>query len=88
MNEYPGQRSFKAIGTGGEEFVSGIVAAIEGAVGGRVQPDLVNSRPSREGKYVSVSVGPVWVENSEQVRRTRRACEHSDASSRYQQAEH
>ncbi len=45
MNKYPGQRTFTAIGTGGAEFRSSMVDAVE-AVLGPVQQDFVIERPS------------------------------------------
>lgn len=66
VNEYPGQRSFKAIGAGGDDFVIAMTACVESVVG-KVHEECVSSRWSAKGNYVSVTVGPVWVENPDQV---------------------
>jgi putative lipoic acid-binding regulatory protein len=64
VNEYPGQRTFKAIGSGGEDFVASMTAAVAAQVG-TVHAECVSRRA--KGKWVSVTVGPVWVETPEQV---------------------
>eukprot|EP00197_Chlamydomonas_leiostraca_P015291 CAMPEP_0202859848 /NCGR_PEP_ID=MMETSP1391-20130828/1796_1 /ASSEMBLY_ACC=CAM_ASM_000867 /TAXON_ID=1034604 /ORGANISM="Chlamydomonas leiostraca, Strain SAG 11-49" /LENGTH=172 /DNA_ID=CAMNT_0049538943 /DNA_START=96 /DNA_END=615 /DNA_ORIENTATION=+ len=76
VNKYPGQREFKAIGfnqaaasaEGGPacSFRDAMVHAVERVVGS-VHVECVSERPSRTGTYTSVTVGPVWVENGEQV---------------------
>lgn len=66
VNEYPGQRTFKAIGSGGEDFVKSMKVIVEDVVG-TVHEECVNSRLSAKGNYISVTVGPVWVETPEQV---------------------
>lgn len=66
VNEYPGQRVFKAIGTGGDDFVQKMTACVEEVVG-TVHQECVNSRLSSNGNYISVTVGPVWVETPEQA---------------------
>jgi putative lipoic acid-binding regulatory protein len=66
VNEYPGQRTFKAIGAGGDDFVVSMTGCVE-AVVGSVHVECVNTRLSAGGKYVSVTVGPVWVETPDQV---------------------
>lgn len=67
MNKYPGQRTFTAIGTGGEDFKSTMLSAVQSVVG-TVHMECVSERPSSGGKYVSVRIGPVWVQNADQVR--------------------
>jgi putative lipoic acid-binding regulatory protein len=67
VNQYPTERSFKAIGMGGEDFVQSMVGAVESAVGSTVQPSRVQQRPSAKGKYISVTIGPVMMQNSDQV---------------------
>eukprot|EP01024_Parvocaulis_polyphysoides_P003360 TRINITY_DN1091_c3_g1_i13.p1 TRINITY_DN1091_c3_g1~~TRINITY_DN1091_c3_g1_i13.p1 ORF type:complete len:304 (-),score=30.82 TRINITY_DN1091_c3_g1_i13:623-1534(-) len=66
VNEYPGQRFFTAIGTGGDVFAQDMVGIVQGVVGS-VHQECVNTKESAKGKYISVKVGPVWVENSQQV---------------------
>lgn len=71
MNKYPSQRVFTAIGTGGEDFKDNMLKAVE-AVVGTVHLECVSERPSSGGKYVSVRIGPVWVEAADQVRQADR----------------
>lgn len=66
VNTYPCERSFKCIGTGGEDFATSIVARVESIVG-VVHKECIRTRPSRTGKYLTVDVGPVMVTSSEQV---------------------
>ncbi|WIA30469.1 hypothetical protein OEZ86_000553 [Tetradesmus obliquus] len=66
VNKYPGQRTFTAIGTGGDDFKATMLAAVEGVVGS-VHVECVSQRPSSGGKYVSVRIGPVWVQDADQV---------------------
>lgn len=66
VNQYPGQRDFKAIGSGGEDFKQTIVRAVEDIVG-PVQEDRVIQRPSSQGKFVSITLKDVQVENPDQV---------------------
>ena len=67
VNKYPQRRTFKAIGEGGQNFASSMQAAVEDILG-PVHPDFVHQRlSSGSGSYISVSIGPVTVENSEQV---------------------
>lgn len=68
VNKYPGQRTFTAIGTGGDDFKATMLAAVESVVG-TVHMECVAERPSSGGKYVSVRIGPVWVESADQVSR-------------------
>jgi putative lipoic acid-binding regulatory protein len=67
VNKYPGQRTFTAIGTGGDDFKATMLAAVEGVVGS-VHVECVSQRPSSGGKYLSVRIGPVWVQDADQVR--------------------
>ena len=55
-----------AIGVGGEGFAASMRSAVEGVLG-HVHEGDVSLRPSSAGKYVSVTVGPVLVENGDQV---------------------
>lgn len=66
VNKYPGQRTFTAIGTGGTEFKEKIVNVVESHLG-PVHVECISERESSNGKYLSVKVGPVWVENADQV---------------------
>lgn len=66
VNKYPGQRTFTAIGSGGDEFRDAMVAAVSSVVG-TVHQECVAQRPSSGGQYVSVKIGPVWVTTPEQV---------------------
>ena len=66
VNEYPGQRVFKAIGMGGDDFVVSMTSCVEDVVG-NVHEECISTRLSAGGKYVSATIGPVWVENPDQV---------------------
>lgn len=67
MNKYPSQRTFSAIGTGGDTFRTAVVAAVESVLGSVTHPECITCQPSSGGKYVSVRVGPVVVQSGEQV---------------------
>jgi putative lipoic acid-binding regulatory protein len=64
--EYPDQREFVSIGSG-DSYVADIVAAVEGVIGTKMAKEKIHSRPSSSGKYISVRVGPVWVQSEEEV---------------------
>lgn len=66
VNEYPCPRIFKAIGEASDDFERCMVAAVEDVVG-RVADDYVTQRHSKNGKFVTVTIGPVYVEDAEQV---------------------
>ncbi|KAI3425986.1 hypothetical protein D9Q98_007954 [Chlorella vulgaris] len=66
VNPYPGQRTFKAIGTGDQAFVAAMTECVESVVG-TVHAECVSHRASSKGNYTSVTVGPVWVESPDQV---------------------
>ena len=66
VNEYPGQREFKVIGSGGDDFVMAMTACVAAHVG-TVHEECVTSRLSSGGKWVSVTIGPVWVEEPAQM---------------------
>ena len=60
---------FKGIGTTGDDasaFAAAIVDAVASVVG-PVDAAAVQTRESSGGKYVSVSVGPVTVQNGDEV---------------------
>lgn len=65
VNKYPSVRSFTAIGTGGSEFRTSMVQAVEEIVG-PLQADCVIERPSSAGTYVSVKIS-VIVKTPEEV---------------------
>lgn len=65
VNEYPGQRTFKAIGFGGDDFVEAMRGSVE-VVLGKVHEECVSTRLSAKGNYISVTIGPVWVEHPDQ----------------------
>lgn len=67
VNTYPGYRSFKAIGVGGDGFVRAMVSAVESVVATPVHEECVQERPSSKGSYISVTVGPVLLHNREQA---------------------
>jgi putative lipoic acid-binding regulatory protein len=54
VNEYPGQRTFKAIGTGDQAFVAAMTACVEEVVG-TVHEECISSRLSTKGNYISVT---------------------------------
>ncbi len=66
VNQYPGRRDFKAIGSGGEDFKQTIVRAVEDIVG-PVKEDRVVQRPSSQGKFISITLKDVKVQNPDQV---------------------
>uniref|UniRef100_A0A061R918 Uncharacterized protein n=2 Tax=Tetraselmis sp. GSL018 TaxID=582737 RepID=A0A061R918_9CHLO len=66
VNEYPGQRSFKCVGVAESGFRESMVQAVEDVVGS-VHPEMVNTRSSSKGNYISVQIGPVIVKNPDQV---------------------
>lgn len=66
VNQYPGHRDFKAIGSGGDDFKQTIVRAVEDIVG-PVNQDRVMLRPSSQGKFISVTLRDVKVQNPDQV---------------------
>jgi putative lipoic acid-binding regulatory protein len=66
VNVYPCEREFKAIGTGGEDFVLSMMAAAAAVTGEQLLRDKVVVRPSRTGKYLAVNLY-VLVQDGEQV---------------------
>lgn len=67
VNEYPGNRTFKAIGYGGDDFASCMRNCVEQVLGD-VKDDCIRTRESSEKKYISVTIGPVLVESPDQVK--------------------
>eukprot|EP00899_Mesostigma_viride_P025797 jgi/Mesvir1/6401/Mv19496-RA.1 len=66
VNVYPCYRSFTAIGKGGDEFTTSMVMAVV-SVMGALPPDVVKTRWSSSRSYTSVTVGPLLVQNVEEV---------------------
>lgn len=66
VNKYPCMRSFQAIGVTDPAFKSDMVAAVSSVVG-TIHVECVSERPSKGGKYTAVRIGPVHVQNSDQV---------------------
>lgn len=54
VNPYPGQRTFKAIGTGDQAFVAAMTECVESVVG-TVHAECVSHRASSKGNYTSVT---------------------------------
>uniref|UniRef100_A0A0D6R999 Uncharacterized protein n=1 Tax=Araucaria cunninghamii TaxID=56994 RepID=A0A0D6R999_ARACU len=67
VNSYPTVRGFIAIGTGGDDFVQAMVGAVESVLQHPIPEGRVTHKLSSRGKYVSVNIGPVKVDSSEQV---------------------
>lgn len=67
VNKYPDTRNFKAIGEGGDDFVRSMASAVEQVLG-PLQQSCIRQRLSKKQTYVSVTIGPVRVDDSEQVR--------------------
>jgi len=70
VNEYPCQRKFQAIGSGGDEeddFVKSMVETVARALSVTITADMVILRPSSKGKYISVNIGPVTVRSGDEV---------------------
>eukprot|EP00240_Pyramimonas_obovata_P011811 CAMPEP_0118927592 /NCGR_PEP_ID=MMETSP1169-20130426/5030_1 /TAXON_ID=36882 /ORGANISM="Pyramimonas obovata, Strain CCMP722" /LENGTH=114 /DNA_ID=CAMNT_0006869381 /DNA_START=265 /DNA_END=609 /DNA_ORIENTATION=- len=67
VNEYPQQRKFQAIGSGGEAFVRCMVEVVERTLSVTVTDDMVVVRPSKKGTYLSVNIGPVVVKSGDEV---------------------
>ena len=66
VNIYPGQRTFTAVGSGGDSFTQSMVTAVSSVVG-KVAQEQVTQRSSSKGNYVSITVGPVWVTTADEV---------------------
>ena len=45
-----------------------MTSAVESVVGGRIHEECVQQRPSAKGSYISVTLGPILVQNTDQVR--------------------
>ena len=44
-----------------------MTSAVESVVGGRIHEECVQQRPSAKGSYISVTLGPILVQNTDQV---------------------
>lgn len=67
INEYPGERTFKAIGFGGSEFVQAMRDCVESVLG-KIDDAAIHTKESSGGKYISVTFGPVVVDTPEQIK--------------------
>mmetsp|Transcript_23172 Transcript_23172/g.64352 ORF Transcript_23172/g.64352 Transcript_23172/m.64352 type:complete len:183 (-) Transcript_23172:399-947(-) len=67
VNEYPCQRQFKCVGVSEDGFQDSMVGVVEGVLGTSVHPEMIATRPSSQGKYISVQIGPVIVKTPDQV---------------------
>ncbi|CAI7889018.1 unnamed protein product [Closterium sp. NIES-53] len=68
VNTYPSLRDFTAIGSGGEDFAVAMVLAVQSVLPKDVPEIQVATRESATGRYISVRIGPVRMDSSEQVR--------------------
>jgi putative lipoic acid-binding regulatory protein len=66
VNTYPFEREFKAIGTGGDDFVVSMMAAATSVTGEVLTRDKVVVRESRTAKYLAVNLY-IRVHSGEQV---------------------
>lgn len=73
VNSYPTTVNFTAIGSGGDDFVQAMVGAVESVLQCPIPEDEVRLSMSSKGKYVSVRIGPVAVDSSDQVQAVYRA---------------
>ncbi|KAG2499611.1 hypothetical protein HYH03_002550 [Edaphochlamys debaryana] len=60
------QRSWTAIGTGGQDFKMNMINCVSSVVG-TVHTECISERHSSQKKYISVTIGPVWVESTDQI---------------------
>ena len=67
VNVYPSRRQFKAIGSGGEDFVLAMMAAATSVTGEPLAREEVVVRSSRTASYQAVAV-TVVVRSGEQVK--------------------
>ncbi|CAI5507478.1 unnamed protein product [Closterium sp. Naga37s-1] len=66
VNTYPSLRDFTAIGLGGEDFAVAMVLAVQSVLPKDVPELQVVTRESATGRYISVKIGPVRMDSSEQ----------------------
>ncbi|GJP39804.1 hypothetical protein CLOM_g24144 [Closterium sp. NIES-68] len=68
VNTYPSLREFTAIGSGGGDFAVAMVLAVQSVIPTDTPELQVVTRESATGRYISVKIGPVRMDSSEQVR--------------------
>lgn len=78
VNSYPTTVNFTAIGSGGDDFVQAMVGAVESVLQCPIPENEVKLSMSSKGKYVSVRIGPVAVDSSDQVQAVYRAMKRDD----------
>lgn len=78
VNSYPTRMNFTAIGSGGDDFVQAMVGAVESVVQYPIPEDEVKLSMSSKGRYVSVRIGPVSVDSSDQVQAVYNAMKRDD----------
>eukprot|EP00741_Cyanophora_paradoxa_P025219 tig00000350_g24344.t1 len=66
VHEFPCEYIFKAVGTGGQDFVDGCVSRVGGVLGRELSPDDWSFRESGQKKYHSVTF-TLLVESAEQI---------------------
>jgi len=52
---------------GGAAFVESMLTAVESVLGSPIHEESVQSRPSAKGSYISVTIGPIVVQDRDQV---------------------
>jgi putative lipoic acid-binding regulatory protein len=67
VNTYPGERTFTAIGEGTQDFKQSMVQCVEDGLQRSVHPEAVKVRASVGNKYFSVKIGPVVVQDPDEV---------------------
>ncbi|KAH7429165.1 hypothetical protein KP509_09G033500 [Ceratopteris richardii] len=83
VNSYPTTMNFTAIGSGGDDFVQAMVGAVESVLQYPIPEDEVRMSMSSKGKYVSVKIGPVAVDSSDQVQAVYRAMKRDERMKYY-----
>lgn len=78
VNSYPTRMNFTAIGSGGDDFVQAMVGAVESVLQCPIPEDEVKLSLSSKGRYVSVRIGPVSVDSSDQVQAVYNAMKRDD----------
>lgn len=78
VNSYPTRVNFTAIGSGGDDFVQAMVGAVESVLQCPIPEDEVKLSMSSKGRYVSVRIGPVAVDSSDQVQAVYKAMKRDD----------
>lgn len=83
VNSYPTTVNFTAIGSGGDDFVQAMVRAVESVLQCPIPEEEIKLSMSSKGKYVSVRIGPVAVDSSDQVQAVYRAMKQDDRMKYY-----